>query len=199
MSASGDNNRSVRFTKLRIRTAFFELMKAKSIHKIIVAEIVRIADISRATFYLHYVDIYDLLNKTEEEIINCVLSEVAKFDENTYVIGKYPIARRVFEVLNTHSQEITLLLCENGDVTFHQKFQSALKEYFKSLLVFVATETDIIEPVLSFLIGGVLNMFMENLSQEKKTVDINKLAMISNRYLRVTNKLIGLPEVEPDN
>ena len=131
MSASGDNNRSVRFTKARIRTAFFELMQEKSVHKITVAEIVRKADISRASFYLHYLDIYDLLQKTEEEIINCILEEIAKFDESTYVVGEFPIAQKVFKVLDSHSDEITLLLGENGDVSFQPKFQTALKDYFK--------------------------------------------------------------------
>ena len=52
MSASGNDNRSVRFTRQRIKTAFFDIMETKNIHKISVAEIVRKADISRATLYL---------------------------------------------------------------------------------------------------------------------------------------------------
>jgi len=196
MGASGDNNRSVRFTKLRIRTAFFELMKNNSVHKITVAEIVRKADISRATFYLHYLDIYDLLHKIEDDIINDVLDEIAKFDEDAYIVGEFPIAQKVFAVLDAHSDEIIQLLGENGDIAFQQKFQLALNDYFKTLLSLVATKPDMIDPVLSFLIGGVLNMFLENLKQDKNA-DTKKLAEISNRYLRVTNKLLGLPEVEP--
>ena len=110
MSASGDDNRSVRFTKTRIRTAFFELMQTKNVQKITVAEIVRKADISRATFYLHYTDIFDLLKQTEDVIITQVLDEIKKFDESTYVMGEFPIAMRVFEVFNAHANEIELLL-----------------------------------------------------------------------------------------
>lgn len=172
-------------------------MHEKSVHKISVAEIVRKADISRATFYLHYLDIYDLLQKTEDDIISGILDEIAKFDESTYVVGEFPIARRVFEVMHCHSDKITTLIGENGDFAFREKFQAALKDYFKNLLTFIATKPEMLEPVLSFLIGGVLDMFLENLKKEIPA-DITTLSMVSNRYLRVTNALIGLPEVEPD-
>ena len=197
MSAIGDNNRSVRFTKLRIKTAFFELMQDKNVQKITVAEIVRKADISRATFYLHYTDIFDLLRQTEESIITQVLDEIKKFDESTYVIGEFPIARRVFEVFDAHAKEIELLLGENGDSAFREKFQTAMSDYFKTLLSFIVPESDNLDNVLVFLVSGVLNMFLHNLKSEKPA-DINTLAMIANRYLRATNKLIGLPEIEAD-
>lgn len=197
MSASGDENRSVRFTKLRIKTAFFELMQNENVQKITVAEIVRKADISRATFYLHYTDIFDLLKQTEESIITQVLDEIKKFDESTYVVGEFPIARRVFEVFDAHAKEIELLLGENGDSAFRVKFQTAMSDYFKTLLSFIVTESDNLDNVLVFLVSGVLNMFLHNLKCENPA-DINTLAMIANRYLRATNKLIGLPEIEAD-
>lgn len=197
MSAIGDNNRSVRFTKLRIKTAFFELMQDKNVQKITVAEIVRKADISRATFYLHYTDIFDLLKQTEESIITQVLDEIKKFDESTYVVGEFPVAKRVFEVFDAHKKEIELLLGENGDSAFRVKFQMAMSDYFKTILSFIVTESDNLDNVLVFLVSGVLNMFLHNLRSEN-SADINTLAMIANRYLRATNKLIGIPDIEPD-
>lgn len=197
MGSSGDNNRSVRFTKARIKSAYLKLLRTKSIHKITVAEIVREADISRATFYLHFSDTYDLLQKTEDEIISDVLSEILKFDESSYVVGEYPVAKRVFEVFDNHSEEIMLLIGENGDIGFLSEFQNAMTCYFERLLSPLITDKEMLHPVLSFLIGGVINMFTTNLRSDSP-VDINTLALISNRYLRATNKLIGLPEKEND-
>lgn len=197
MNASGDNNRSVRFTKSRIRTAYFSLMENKSIHKITVAEIVRTADISRATFYLHYSDTYDLLQQTEEEIISSIISEIMKFDEASYTVGEYPIARKVFGAFDTYSNEIRLLLGENGDTGFSIKFHDTVTAYFEKLLSPLIKHKENLHPVLSFLVGGVLNMFIMNL-QSDSPVDTDTLALISNRYLRATNKLLGLPELEND-
>lgn len=197
MNASGDSNRSVRFTKARIKEAFFTLLKEKSVHKISVSELVKEANVSRATFYVHYFDIYHLMQKVEDEIISQVITEISKFDESTYVVGEYPIAKQVFTVLQNHTEEIRLLTGENGDAAFRVRFQTAMSDYFKLLLGLIIKKLQHLDPVLSFLIGGVLNMFLDNINS-KNPQDIETLAMISNRYLRVTNKLIGLPEAEPE-
>lgn len=197
MGAAGDANRSVRFTRQRIRTVFFSLLQEKSLHKITVAEIVRRTDISRATFYLHYTDIYDLVRKTEDDIIAQVIREIENFDEDNYVVGEFPIAIKTFAVLMKYGKEMELLIGKNGDVNFMPLMQKALHDYFYNLLQPIIKEQAKLELVLSFLIGGVLTMFFENLKSENPQ-DVHTLAMVANRYLRATNKLIGLPELEPD-
>ena len=47
-------------TKAAIKEAFFELRRKKPIEKITVTELSRLAGINKATFYLHYSDIYSL-------------------------------------------------------------------------------------------------------------------------------------------
>ena len=66
MSESKHNRRTQR-TKRAIYTAFAELLSEKELHKITVQELVDRADIGRATFYTHYLDIYDLNEKIEGE------------------------------------------------------------------------------------------------------------------------------------
>ena len=56
-------------TEKAIRDSFFELLRSKKISEITVAEISRTALLGRGTFYLHYRDIYDLLNTLENEYI----------------------------------------------------------------------------------------------------------------------------------
>lgn len=198
MNASGEDNRSVRFTKRRIKTAFFELIHDKNIQKITITEIIRKADISRGTFYFHYTDIYDLIRKIEEDIITDVINEIKNFDESKYVVGEFPIAKRVFDVFDTHANEITLLLGENGDPGFYEIFQIAISNYFKDILnLFVSTDYNNLDNVLIFLISGILNMFLYNKKSDNPS-DNETLAMIANRYLRASNKLIGLSELEPD-
>lgn len=57
----------VRYTKLRIRSAFYELLKEKAFEKITVTDICRRAEINRATFYKYYLDAADLAEKLQEE------------------------------------------------------------------------------------------------------------------------------------
>jgi AcrR family transcriptional regulator len=62
-----EDRRSIR-TKKVIRGAFLELLNDKDITKITVAEISRIADLGRGTFYLHFKDIYDLYQQIENDL-----------------------------------------------------------------------------------------------------------------------------------
>jgi len=62
-------NRKTRYTRQVIREAFLELLKVRPIEKITVTRICEIADISRGTFYLHFNDPYDLLERLENEFL----------------------------------------------------------------------------------------------------------------------------------
>jgi AcrR family transcriptional regulator len=60
-------DRRAAYTLNVIKEAFLGLYKKKHIGKITVTEICKIAEINRATFYLHFHDPYDLLEKIENE------------------------------------------------------------------------------------------------------------------------------------
>ena len=70
-------DRRVKYTKKIIKECFFDLLNEKEINKITVSELCTKADINRATFYRYYIDIYDLLEKIQEEFIE----EYENFDE----------------------------------------------------------------------------------------------------------------------
>jgi AcrR family transcriptional regulator len=52
-----------------LRQAFTDLLKHKPIQRITVKELCQKAGVNRSTFYAHYVDIYDLLAKLEEDMV----------------------------------------------------------------------------------------------------------------------------------
>lgn len=57
-------------TKAAIKSAFLELRGKKSIEKITITELSAHANINKATFYLHYSDIYELSDEIEDEMID---------------------------------------------------------------------------------------------------------------------------------
>jgi len=63
-------DRRIQRTKQALRNALLELIKEKGYDSISVEEITRRADLSRATFYLHYKDKEDLLVEEFHEIVN---------------------------------------------------------------------------------------------------------------------------------
>ncbi len=62
-------DRRVKYTKKVIQESFLDLLEKKDITKVTVMELCHLADINRATFYRYYVDIFDLLEKMEDEFV----------------------------------------------------------------------------------------------------------------------------------
>ncbi|MGN1340336.1 MAG: TetR/AcrR family transcriptional regulator [Oscillospiraceae bacterium] len=63
-------------TKAAVKEAFLELRHKKPIEKITVTELSKLAGINKATFYLHYSDIYSLADEMEDEVIDDILAEL---------------------------------------------------------------------------------------------------------------------------
>lgn len=64
-------------TKRNIKNAFLELRMRKPLERITVRELTEQAEISKATFYLHYKDIYELSNCMEDEVIRDLLKNIS--------------------------------------------------------------------------------------------------------------------------
>lgn len=56
-------------TRKALRNGLAELLTEKELRKITVQEIADKADVNRVTFYKHYLDVYDLYDKVEEELL----------------------------------------------------------------------------------------------------------------------------------
>ncbi len=63
------NDRRVRKTKALIRQSLTQLLSAKELSDISVSELTKLSDISRGTFYLHYKNVFDLFEQTENELV----------------------------------------------------------------------------------------------------------------------------------
>ena len=59
-----------------ITEAFYALRKQKKLEAITVTELCRAAEISKATFYLHYRDIFDLSEQLQNQVIESVFSKI---------------------------------------------------------------------------------------------------------------------------
>lgn len=59
----------VRYTRMRIKDAFLTCLAEKPVGKITVKELCDMAEINRATFYKHYADPFDPLEKLQDEAL----------------------------------------------------------------------------------------------------------------------------------
>lgn len=111
----------VRYTKMVIVQNFIRLLKEKSLNKITVKEICDLAELNRATFYKHYLDVYDLLDKIELQFLDELMT-VLRSRENTTAKDML-----TFIMVNFKAEEETYkAICStNGDPTFPAKIFEA--------------------------------------------------------------------------
>lgn len=109
----------VRYTKMRIKEAFFECLKEKPVNKITVTELCAKSEVNRSTFYTHYSDPFDLLEKLEEE----ALAGLREFIEGEKDFDRDVLPAMLKGVKNADSPT-ALLVSENGDPGFAQKISA---------------------------------------------------------------------------
>ncbi|MCM1365426.1 MAG: TetR/AcrR family transcriptional regulator C-terminal domain-containing protein [Faecalibacterium sp.] len=75
-SAALKEDRRVRKTKKALRESLFELLESKNISQITVTELTTLADVNRSTFYLYYNDVFDMMEKIQDDIYAVLLENV---------------------------------------------------------------------------------------------------------------------------
>lgn len=113
------NDHRTRVTKILIRRAFTDLLKKKPIQSISIKELCEAAGINRGTFYSHYADIYDLLDKMEEEMMEDfqkALEPLLSMEAEGLTPVK--ITTGIFQCLKENADICTVTLGDFGDKEF---------------------------------------------------------------------------------
>lgn len=141
-------DKRIKNTTKSIKQALFRLLEEKPLSKITVTELCREAGVNRATFYLHYTDIYDLLDKIE-------LSYVEEMRENNTrlgIDGKVDFLW-IVELIKRHSDFYRITFMNNIHTRFMDEFHNELRtHYFK---IFENRTTNEHMYTFEFLRGGV--------------------------------------------
>ena len=128
-----NEHRKVKYTKMVIRESLFELLETKPLKQITVKSLCERADINRGTFYSHYTDIYDLVEKLEEEIIE-IMTAVIKFES----IGKkdqLQMFTEVFSHIETNIVDYKIILLNPDSSRCLDAILAEIYEHHASALV----------------------------------------------------------------
>jgi len=122
-------DRRIRKTKKQLRQGLAKLMSNKSINEITVKELVEEVDINRSTFYLHYTDIYDMLEKIENELMEEIMSIITFNEENLKdKEDSYPFLEKLFTMLDNNRDICKALIGPHGDMSFVTKIEEYISK-----------------------------------------------------------------------
>ncbi|GIP47851.1 TetR/AcrR family transcriptional regulator C-terminal domain-containing protein [Paenibacillus sp. DXFW5] len=120
-------------TKQLIQTTFMNLLAEKSFDSIAIGDITKKADINRGTFYLHYLDKFDLLEQMEEQLFSDLGNHIDKLQSHylsapTFEREQEQLASALFSFIEIHSPVLKAFLSDHGRAGFHIRFKNAFSE-----------------------------------------------------------------------
>lgn len=153
-------DRRVRKTKKLLKDSFIELMYEKKVKDITVKDITERADLNRGTFYLHYLDIYDLLNSIEDEAIENVEHMLHYFNQSYQQQTTYQLLEQLFTYVYDNQQIFQILLHNQSEGMFLSKIQRLIKTLGLETLKTVCndSQSEYYSFFLSFASSGVLGV-----------------------------------------
>lgn len=164
---TGKVDRRVRKTKAQLREGLAHLMLEKSIKEITVKELVDKVDINRSTFYLHYADIYQMLQQIEEEALENI----------THILENCPVdfsnnestlefVTKFFAILDSDKDLCRALLGPHGDMAFVEQIENLLAGTFLKHLPGTFPKNDSnLKYAYAFILNGCVGLIKTWLSQ----------------------------------
>ena len=181
---SKHNNRSVQRTKRLLKESLIELLQTAPITKISVTKLTELATINRGTFYLHYKDIYELLDELENDIINDINSILDRHPAEYLKSNLLPILCDFFEYINQNANLVrTMLQIENYN-SFLQKIKLSLEgkcfSYWE--ILFTNKKKTYYDSYYSFIISGCIGLMEYWIEQGMKETP-EEIAMIAESII----------------
>ncbi len=162
-------DRRVRKTRAQLRAGLARLMQKKNIREITVTELVDEVDINRSTFYLHYEDIYQMLESIEQEIMEEIRLSITSnpIEPLTSTDKAQSFLVHIFTYLEENREICNALLGPHGDMAFVEQTEKLVAEtVFESLTnQFPKTTPDLLY-TYSFCLTGLVGMLKSWLSAE---------------------------------
>lgn len=157
----------VRYTRMVIEQSFLALLKEKPAAKVTVTELCEKAQINRATFYKHYLDVQDLLEKIEENLFNQIRES---FGSEKVKLKEFLV--RMMDYTKAHQERYMALGGENGDPnlmakTFLVCYESAYPLVEQNMPGMKESERQMLYHFLSQGSGGILTWWIKTGMQEK--------------------------------
>lgn len=121
-------DRRIRKTRRILRECLTSLLKEKKIQEITVREISDLADINRGTFYLHYRDVFDLMDQIETELLDELEEVLSKYRPGDFLSKPSGIFKEVYTLVKENADIVAILIGENGDLNFVNRLNSIVRE-----------------------------------------------------------------------
>lgn len=160
----------VKKTKSAIINAFLQLRAKKPLERITVKELSDLAEINKATFYLHYKDIYDLSETLENELLDNVFGKLEHPD--TVISEPKRFIHELIDGLMSNQSLIDIIFSNDRRGIFVDRLEAKIRAFLFEQYPQMK-ESPRINILLSYLIKGGYYAFVDN--TKYNSVDRNEM------------------------
>ena len=193
-------DRRKRKTRKAIFDACVALIQEKEFQNITVNEIVERADINRGTFYLHFVDKYDMMNSFENEMIekieDVILNNIPeKQFEELFIQSRYDTVVEILKCYEENKELLQLLMRSSHSASFQAKLRDKLKFVITEKVFpnFQNLELQIPTDLFVILFTSISLSLAEYAQQSETPIDADQLGkFFINVMLHGPAKMLGL-------
>lgn len=163
-------DRRVRKTKRQLRQGLTELLAEKGAKDITVRELSERVDMNRGTFYLHYKDIFDMIERIEKEMFEDFHGVLEKHPVRSLNGKPLPMLIDVFRFVAKNADMCTVLIGKNGDLAFVNRLKSLVKDRCLSdwMKLFNTGKSKNFEYFYSFIVSGCIGLLQNWLENGMK-------------------------------
>ncbi|MDF2910727.1 MAG: TetR/AcrR family transcriptional regulator [Sporolactobacillus laevolacticus] len=147
---SGSTDLRVVKTRLAIQSRFLDLLLKKNFNELTVKDITSAANIGRGTFYLHYQDKYDLLEKVIEEGLETTID---MFQPHEFISGGQVIPERIiqfileiFKHFRANERFFRAMLFNEGIPVFRHRMQQRFLKKFHNEVELIGLKDKLTDP-----------------------------------------------------
>ena len=102
--------------------------EGKKVQDITVREIADMADINRGTFYLHYKDVFDLMEQIENELLKELEDMLNHHQAQDLLSRPSLIFAELYPLVQDNADIVSILIGENGDLNFVNRLKHIVRE-----------------------------------------------------------------------
>ena len=176
-------DRRVRKTRSQLRKCLSILLETKKIQNITVKELAQMADINRGTFYLHYKDVYDLMEHIQADLLKefeDILTKIAPDTDNLV-----PFIEALFVFIYDNKDMAKIFLHDDLDANFSNELRNKLQScVFNKYKAFIKQKNmPYFELYYDFILSGTLGLLVRWIDSEFE-MSPHDLAVLTLSFIR---------------
>ena len=166
-------DRRIKKTETAILNATLALLEKTPITELSIKEICNYANVSRSTFYLHYLNPTDIIEQLFNNVCASLTKTLDNFDFSTVLTNPKAFLRDIMYTVDIYVEQLTQLLKTNYHSNFRRRLKKVLEDKILKDNAYRYVERDQFVYSVNFIMSGLVESMCDNLQDlqdEKKRV-----------------------------